>query len=133
MGSTMKFDDYRSPRMQHGTLVYPDEIFGRCSVSVLRVLDVALLGLGVDQSITWIDTADLQQRITMLEIASRANQAGSITERAGFFCYAQTMTIGISGPVHREPWRGVVVALFGGAITLVIGLVLLALASGFSG
>ena len=41
------------------------------------------------------------------------------------------MTIGIAGPVRREPWRGVVVALLGGAIVLVIGLVLLALASNF--
>ena len=47
------------------------------------------------------------------------------------FCYDQKMTIGIAGPVRREPWRGVVVALLGGAIVLVIGLVLLALASNF--
>jgi len=41
------------------------------------------------------------------------------------------MTIGISGPVRRDPWHNFLRTLFGGAIALVIGLVVLGLASGF--
>jgi regulator of nucleoside diphosphate kinase len=71
MGSMVKFDDHRSPRMRHCKLVYPDEAFDHHSVSVLSVLGVALLGLGVGQSITWTDDVHQQQRITILEITPR--------------------------------------------------------------
>lgn len=40
------------------------------------------------------------------------------------------MTIGISGPVRRDPWRDFVRTLFRGAVVLVIFLVVLGLASG---
>ena len=41
------------------------------------------------------------------------------------------MTIGITGPKRREPWRGVAVALLRGAIVVVISLILLGLADNF--
>ena len=41
------------------------------------------------------------------------------------------MTIGITGPKRREPWRGAAVALLRGAIVVVIGLILLGLADNF--
>ena len=41
------------------------------------------------------------------------------------------MTIGITGPKQREPWRGAVVALLRFAIVVVIGLILLGLADNF--
>jgi len=75
MGSTVRFDDHRSSKIQHGKLVYPDDVSCHHSVSVLSVLGVALLGLGTGQSMTWIDTADEQQIITVLEIASRATES----------------------------------------------------------
>ena len=74
MGSMVKFDDHRSPRMRHCKLVYPDEAFDHHSVSVLSVLGVALLGLGVGQSIIWTDDVHQQQRITVLEITPRTTE-----------------------------------------------------------
>jgi regulator of nucleoside diphosphate kinase len=74
IGSTVRFDDHRSSKIQHGKLVYPDDVSCHHSVSVLSVLGVALLGLGTGQSMTWIDTAHEQQIITVLEIAPRATE-----------------------------------------------------------
>jgi regulator of nucleoside diphosphate kinase len=74
IGSTVRFDDHRSSKIQHGKLVYPDDVSCHHSVSVLSVLGVALLGLGTGQSMTWIDTAHEKQIITVLEIAPRATE-----------------------------------------------------------
>jgi len=41
------------------------------------------------------------------------------------------MTIGITGPKRREPWRGAAVALLRGTIVVVIGLILLGLVDNF--
>ena len=47
------------------------------------------------------------------------------------FCYHSIMTIGITGPRRRAPWRGVVVVLIIAAIVLAICLILLGLTSDF--
>jgi uncharacterized membrane protein (UPF0182 family) len=41
------------------------------------------------------------------------------------------MTIGITGPKRREPWRDAIVALLRGAIVVAIGLILLGLVDNF--
>lgn len=68
MGSTVKYDDHRSLQMQYCKLVYPDQVVDAHSVSVLSVLGVALLGLSIGQSMTWIDDTQQQQRITVLDV-----------------------------------------------------------------
>jgi hypothetical protein len=47
------------------------------------------------------------------------------------FCYYSTMTIGITGPRRRAPWRGAVVVLIIAAIVLAICLILLGLTGDF--
>src|SRR5260370_33724113 len=43
------------------------------------------------------------------------------------FCYHKAMTIGITGPRRREPWRGAVSALIIAGLVFAIGLILLGL------
>src|SRR5260370_12712088 len=47
------------------------------------------------------------------------------------FCYHKAMTIGITGPRRREPWRGAVSALIIAGIVFAIGLILLGLTGAF--
>src|SRR5205823_8839048 len=47
------------------------------------------------------------------------------------FCYHSAMTIGITGPRRRAPWRGAVVVLIIAAIVLSICLILLGLTGDF--
>lgn len=89
IGSTVRFDDHRSSKIQHGKLVYPDDVSCHHSVSVLSVLGVALLGLGTGQSDLRVDhVAVIRGDLVMQPLGGMGEQIPVLVDRTALDRYA---------------------------------------------
>jgi regulator of nucleoside diphosphate kinase len=71
MNSQVKFRDDTTGKIQCVTLVYPEEVdLSQRKISVLTPVGTALIGLGVDNSISWKTPSGETRKLTVLSVGT---------------------------------------------------------------
>jgi regulator of nucleoside diphosphate kinase len=75
MGCEVKFLDHAGTRIRRAQLVFPEEAQGRQYISILSPIGSALIGLGLGQSIRWMEQGR-ERSLAVLEVRPGARCSG---------------------------------------------------------